>query len=477
MKLMQVDNIKVYRAIDEAKSQLITDQGQPVDNAEIIEKNKNFASYLINTKRPYYSNNVSRDPLFSSFEKNEGMASELGIPVLIQGTVVATIHFLSIGSINFSQDSINMVMEILNTLRKPINNIKMFLSAKKLNETLLKKIAQKEKELQEKSQMTIPQITPVFEQKIINNSQEMKTVLNFIEKIAPTDSNILILGESGTGKELIARKVHCLSPRQMNNYVIVNCGAIQETLLESEFFGHEKGSFTGAIATKLGLVEKANNGTLFLDEVGELSAGMQTKLLRFLEQREAYRVGGMSPYRVNVRIIAATNRDLKHEVEIGRFREDLYYRLNTITVTLPSLRERKEDIIPIANYFLNENKSIENHKTLTPGAANILKNYRWPGNIRELKNVMERVFILNDSKFIDEFHLSDLVTREEKQKTDTELYTEMTLSDLEKRHIVRTLDHLGGNKTKTAKALGITVKTLYNKLHSYGMIQSREIFL
>jgi transcriptional regulator with PAS, ATPase and Fis domain len=204
---------------------------------------------------------------------------------------------------------------------------------------------------------------------------------------------------------------------------------------------------------------------------------MQTKLLRFLEQREAYRVGGMSPYRVNVRIIAATNRDLKHEVEIGRFREDLYYRLNTITVTLPSLRERKEDIIPIANYFLNENKSIENHKTLTPGAANILKNYRWPGNIRELKNVMERVFILNDSKFIDEFHLSDLVTREEKQKTDTELYTEMTLSDLEKRHIVRTLDHLGGNKTKTAKALGITVKTLYNKLHSYGMIQSREIFL
>jgi len=475
-ELLAEKNVLIYEALDEGASKLVANSGKIQKNAPILEKGNGLSGYVIRTKRAYYSNNVSRDPLLATIKYPENIVCELCVPVEIGGSVFATVNIQSSNSERkFSQEDVSKVTDILKKFERPITNMKMYLSAKQLNETLLKKIEKKEEELERKLNSTKTSMRRIEEKEMIGKSEVIRKMLELVNKIADANSNILIEGASGTGKELVAQKIHLKSKRADGPYVVVNCGAIPETLIESELFGHEKGSFTGAIAEKQGLVEMANGGTLFLDEVGELSPNMQTKLLRFLQEGEAYRVGSSTPYNVNVRVISATNRDLKKEVEEGRIREDLFYRLNTIKVNVPALRERGEDIKILAEYFLNFQKEPMEHKTLTVSAINVLMNYSWPGNIRELQNVMERAYILSDGRFIDETHLPDCscqIIEEEGPAED--LWQEMTLELLEKKHIIRTLEHLSGNKTKTAKTLGITVKTLYNKLHSYGMIQSRD---
>lgn len=309
---------------------------------------------------------------------------------------------------------------------------------------------------------------------IVGQSEKLKNILSLIDRVAPTMASVLILGESGTGKELIARRIHAISARRDAPFVAINCGALTETLLESEIFGHEKGSFTGATQTKRGLAEVADGGTLFLDEIGEMAPSLQAKLLRFLQEGEFFRVGGQEPIRVSVRVLSATNRDLETEVQAGRFREDLFYRLNTISLKSPALRERKEDLPILMDHFAPGTDA-----QLSPEARQLLMAYPWPGNIRELQNTVERMRILSGGKTIEVSDLPANIRSFQRSKAERAWGAggppaEMSLDQLEKIHILRCLDHHEGNKTRAAQSLGITIKTLYNKLHRYGILDKPE---
>ncbi len=314
---------------------------------------------------------------------------------------------------------------------------------------------------------------------IIYKSEVMHQVLKMVDRVAPSGAPVLILGESGTGKELIARSVHEKSQRADKPFIAINCGALRETLLESELFGHEKGAFTGAYNRKIGLAEAASGGTLFLDEIGELSPGIQAKLLRFIQEGEVYRVGGKEPIKVNIRLISATNRELDSEVLKGTFREDLYYRINTITVHSPPLRRRKEDIPLLVTYFLARGNSriLNRGQEMSPEALQALMKYEWPGNIRELQNLCERLQILADGHTIQVSDLPETILKPENKLVIGQYDPTLTLHELERRYIVEALKHFDGNKTQAANALGITIKTLYNKLHEYGEFENFAIHM
>jgi len=305
---------------------------------------------------------------------------------------------------------------------------------------------------------------------IIGKSSAMKSVFETIELVAPSRANVLIYGESGTGKEMIADAIHHNSPRRDKPYIKVHCAAIPETLLESELFGHERGAFTGAIATKRGRFELAHTGTIFLDEVGEISPAMQVKLLRVIQQREFERVGGETPIKVDVRIISATNKNLKEEVEKGKFRDDLYYRLDVVSIHVPPLRERKDDIPLMVHKFIEEfskenNKQIEG---ITSGALQALVSYRWPGNVRELRNVIESIVVLTKNSIITEQDLPSYITSKDEQAS-LKIPAGVSLAEAEKRLILFTLQNTGGNKTKASEILKIGRKTLHRKLAEYGI--------
>lgn len=304
--------------------------------------------------------------------------------------------------------------------------------------------------------------------RLVGSGTPMQRVNDIISKVAPTDSTVLILGETGTGKEVVARTLHQQSRRSTLPFVPVNCGALPEHLVESELFGHRKGAFTGADQNRKGLFEVANGGTLFLDEVGELPKSMQAKLLRFLESGEVRRVGENEPFQVDVRVLCATNRDLREMSAADEFREDLYFRINTFEVTLPSLRERREDIPELAEHLLiRAAKGKDAGKLLTREAVQILCDYDWPGNVRELANVMEYALILSGGQPIGPEHLPSQLTGAVRESVfPIPGDKPMTLHELEMKYIVRILDQNDGNKPETAKQLGISLKTLYNKLNS-----------
>jgi DNA-binding NtrC family response regulator len=307
---------------------------------------------------------------------------------------------------------------------------------------------------------------------IIGTSPALQAVFRLVEKVAPTSTNILIQGESGTGKELIARAIHHNSPRADRPFVAVNCGAIPETLLESELFGHTKGAFTGAVTNKLGLFRSAEGGTVFLDEVGEISGAMQVRLLRALQEHEVVPLGSSAPVSFDARIICATNRDLEKEVSEGRFREDLFYRLNVIEIYLPPLRERREDIPLLSRSFIthtaHEQKQTE--KPLSPAAMSALINYSWPGNVRELQNAIERAFTLSN----DEIDLDSLPPRVRDAAGHTPVRDpdglRPTLEEIERRHIFETMASVNQDKARAANILGIDLSTLYRKLKRYDAI-------
>jgi len=305
---------------------------------------------------------------------------------------------------------------------------------------------------------------------MIYKSDVMVQLMKMIERVSPSQASVLVMGESGTGKELIARAIHDKSARKNKAFVAINCGALRETLLESELFGHEKGSFTGAYNKKIGLAEAANGGTLFLDEIGELPLAIQSKLLRFIQEGEMFRVGGKDPIKVDIRLVCATNRELDQEILRGNFREDLFYRINTIVINAPPLRRRKEDIPMLVNYFLGAgpNSFMNRGKTIDEEAMKILVKYEWPGNIRELQNACERLQILCEGHMVMMNDLPDSIRSPEVVEKGMEFDPAIPLSTLEKRYILKALAHYGGNKTQAALGLGITIKTLYNKLHEYG---------
>jgi len=305
---------------------------------------------------------------------------------------------------------------------------------------------------------------------ILGRSKMMKAVEKLVQKVGPTDTTVLITGESGTGKELIARAIHRYSSRTDKPFVAVDCGSLVENLFESELFGHVKGSFTGAIATKYGRFELANGGTLFFDEIGNVSTNIQTKLLRVLQEREITKVGSSQIVKVDVRIIAATNRDLQKTVKAGTFREDLFYRLSVVPITLPPLRQRRDDIPLLANHFLSKynKKRGKNIKAVSDRAMKALVEYDWPGNVRELENAIERAVVLTEDDMIKP---SDLLyyglTAQAPSKSDAG--QAQRLIDVEKEHIARTLKMFNGHRGKTAESLGIDRKTLRVKLKRYGI--------
>ncbi len=311
---------------------------------------------------------------------------------------------------------------------------------------------------------------------IIGRSAAMQALLEMLAMVAPSEATVLIIGESGTGKELIARSVHVNSPRRDQPLVAVNCAAITETLLESELFGHEKGAFTGADKRREGRFMQADGGTIFLDEIAETSPTMQAKLLRVLQQKEIQRVGSETVLPVDVRIVAATNRDLAADVGDGRFREDLYYRLNVMPLNVPPLRERRDDIPLLADHFLKRyaEKNRKSVKGFTPLAMDMLIRYDWPGNVRELENTVERAVILLTGDHISERQLPLNIAGNDPQRgmlagTAAAPQGDRSLESIEKEAILATLEATEGNKSESARRLGISRKTLHNKLKRYGI--------
>ena len=301
-------------------------------------------------------------------------------------------------------------------------------------------------------------------QSLITGSPRMDEVLHLIDRVAPTDSSVLVLGESGTGKELVARAIHDRSARAQQAFVPIHCGALAREVLESELFGHEKGAFTGAVATKAGLIELADGGTLFLDEIGEMEPESQVKLLRVLESYAFFRVGGTRRRTVDMRLVAATNRDLAEAIKTGEFRQDLFYRINTITITLPPLRERPEDIRQLAEHFLEQNATY-GRKRLADSAMDCLERYRWPGNVRELQHAVQRAVILSQGDLIQPTDLPEEV----RGGRPSAASPGGSLEDMERQHIISTLRSVGGHRAKAATVLRIDPKTLYRKIQAYGI--------
>ncbi len=314
----------------------------------------------------------------------------------------------------------------------------------------------------------------------IGQTEAMKSIFEIIRTVAPSKATVLVMGESGTGKELVARSLHFLSPRKNKPFIKLNCAALSSALLESELFGHEKGAFTGAYAKKIGRFEMADGGTLLLDEISEMDINLQSKLLRVLQEKEFERVGGVESIEVDVRIVATTNRDLEKAVREGRFREDLYYRLNVVPIKLPPLRERKEDIPYLIDYFLDKYNE-ENNKNIRgvePEVYTKLKNYNWPGNVRELENAIERGVVLAKGEILLSEYFDMAVSSASVSSSGVNSFGNglsfpeeiITIDELEKEYIYYTLDKVSWNKTKAAKLLGITVRTLRNKLDSYKIL-------
>ncbi|HEY9257229.1 sigma-54 dependent transcriptional regulator [Chitinophaga sp.] len=304
---------------------------------------------------------------------------------------------------------------------------------------------------------------------ILGESPEIRAAIALAEKVAPSDMTVLLLGETGAGKEVFAQAIHQGSLRRQQPFVAVNCSAIGKEILESELFGHVAGAFTGAVKDKKGFFEEARGGTIFLDEIGEMAIELQAKLLRVLETQEFYKVGESKPTKTDVRIIAATNRLLEQEIAAGHFRADLYYRLSAFQISLPSLNERRKDIPLLASWFLQQiapkmNKRIT---AITPAFLQALQQHSWKGNIRELRNVIERAAILTDTDILD-----TPVLPLDFQQGNSEEHASLRLADMEKKHIIRVLAHAKGNKTKAAELMEIGLTTLYNKIKEYNIIAS-----
>jgi DNA-binding NtrC family response regulator len=309
--------------------------------------------------------------------------------------------------------------------------------------------------------------------KLVGSSPQHQQIMRMIEKVAPSDATVLIRGASGTGKELVARALHYNSPRRDRPLVTINCAALQETLLESELFGHEKGSFTGATQAKPGLIEVAEGGTLFIDEIAEMQPGLQAKVLRVLENGHFRRVGATQELTADVRVVAATNKDLDEEQRAGRFREDLFYRLNVVSIRLPLLRERRTDIAELVRHFLTTRQVGPIPFTITPEAMQAMVDYDWPGNIRELANVLERAQILAEEHNITLDDLPDsIVIAHGPQSAGSG--DPRSLREVERRHVLEILRHENGNKVQAARALGISRRALYRLLDKYGAAREEK---
>lgn len=367
------------------------------------------------------------------------------------GTIETAVEAIKAGAIDYITKPVDLE-EVLLILDRVVSRRKLIRENELLKEELGKK--------------------GVTAEKIIYKSQQMTDLISIASRVAASQASVLIQGESGTGKELLARLIHQLSPRAAKPIIIVNCGALHENLLESELFGHEKGSFTGATARRIGRFEEADGGTLFLDEIGELSPAVQVKLLRFLQEREIQRLGSNVNIHVDVRIISATNRDLEEQVKEGTFREDLFYRLKVVTMVLPPLRERKEDIPLLINHFVEKfsRENGKNIKELTAEARDLLLKYNYPGNVRELINILERAVVITRDEYItsDDLPFKSSSPPEPSDKKSSGTLRE-SLEDLEKQLIDEAMEKAADNQTRAAEILGMSERMLRYKLKKYNL--------
>ena len=442
--------VGLEKILSSRKNFKITAVQDPKAAMEII-KSKKFDLVLTDLKMKEYS---GIDILQSVNEKYE----ETKVIIISgYGTIEASVEAMQLGAFDF--------------VEKPF-------TSKKLFECVDKALLSEKENVEDKKDSD-----PIIETEgIIYKSDEMYEVIDQVKKIAPQLMNVLVAGESGTGKELIARVIHKLSDRSDQPFVPVNCGALPENLFESELFGHERGAFTGAVKTKPGLLEFANHGTFFFDEIGDMSQPLQVKLLRMLEDRKIRRVGGQKEISIDVRIIAATNKDLEKEVAAGNFREDLYYRLNTIQILIPPLRERADDIIPLLEHYLGglcekENKPL---KSFSPEAKEMLKAYPWPGNVRELQNMIGRAYYLCTSKIIQKDDLPKYITKDSSIISSNVINLqykeakEQTISDFESEYLSHHLKKNKGNISKTAIECGLDRRSLHRLIAKYNIIYKAD---
>ena len=406
-------------------------------------------------------------PAWLGFWHNMGIREMIGLTIADRGECVGFFYLYAKEANAVSNEYYNLLHSISLQISVAVSNIK---ANEKIEEQLQEINLYKQQLEEEKSYLREEVETRYNHAEIIGSSQEIKKVFHLIEQVASSDSTVLILGETGTGKELIARGIHTLSPRKDKLMIKLNCAALPANLVESELFGHEKGSFTGATERRVGKFELAHNGTLFLDEVGELSLELQVKLLRALQEKEIERVGGKGVIKTNVRILAATNRNLAKEVENGNFRSDLYYRLNVFPITVPPLRERKEDIIDLALHFIRRfsKKTGKEVKDLTKSISKTLIDYPWPGNIRELEHLIERSVLLTKGNMIKEVHLPKIQhLADEEVKGDGKI---RTIFENERDHILAILKLCKGKISGTggaAEVLGIPATTLNSKIKKF----------
>ena len=405
------------------------------------------------------SNNVDlvitdlRMPVLDGYELIKRIASSYPtLPVIVltgHGTIETAVETMRDGAVDFFTKPVDLE-KLLLVVRKSIANSVLKEQNRRLTEEIDKLKGEKKY------------------QKIIGKSGKVEELMGLIKQVAPTKASVLITGESGTGKELVASALVALSPRNDKPFVKVHCASLSPTLLESELFGHEKGAFTGATSQKKGRFELANGGTIFLDEIGEIDHSVQVKILRVLQEREFERVGGEKTTEVDVRIIAATNRNLEEEVKKGNFREDLYYRLNVVHIKVPPLRERKEDIELLAIEFLKEFNEEDGKaiKGFSPQARKALMAYSWPGNIRELKNTIESSVVLAKGNTIELEDLNPEIMEKGREESVT-ISLPTTLEDAEKKVILEMIAYSGGNKSKAAESLKIGRKTLHRKLSEW----------
>jgi two-component system response regulator HydG len=373
------------------------------------------------------------------------------LPVIIMtafGTIDAAVEAIKLGAYDY--------------VTKPFPKEKIL--------SVLKNALEKEQLLQENRSLKSQLGKPILQESIIFRSSVFREIYELTLQVAASEANILVLGESGTGKELIAGAIHYNSLRKERRFLSINCAALSETLLESQLFGHVRGAFTGAITSQKGLLEEADGGTLFMDEIGDMSLSIQAKLLRAIQEREFIPVGATKAKSADIRFVAATNKDLEREVREGRFREDLYYRLNVISIPLPPLRDRKDDIEPLALHFLKKYalRMKKELAGLSPEALQILSDYDWPGNIRELENVVERAVILARTQQVTPKELP-MWRKAQPSAPQQESGVMGSLENMEKEHIQRTLANTGYHKTRSAEILGISRKTLDRKIVEYAI--------
>ncbi len=414
-------------------------------NKETIDDSAEFSSSILRqvktTKEPCLVHDVLSDPKISQFESIQafGIKSVIAVPVLHNGEVWGAIVVDSImHRKEFTEQNLKFMRFFSNLLSLALDRLLREESLHKENIFLKNQLI---------NSTTIPDI--------IGESPAMKSTAALIHKVAATEASVLLLGESGTGKDIIASSIHKLSARKDSPFLAQFCGSIADSLLESELFGYKKGAFTGAVADKKGLFEAANKGTFFLDEIGDISMPIQAKLLRVLQNKELIRVGDNEPLKVDVRIIAATNKDLRQLTKENKFREDLFYRLNVFPITIPPLRERTGDVKLLANYFIRKHSNKD--LGITREALNLLENYLWPGNVRQLENTIQRALILCDDNMIQTSHI---ILEQEDELTNFS----GTLQEFEKLLLFKRLQRHNGNRTATAKSLDVSVRWIQLKL-------------